>query len=83
VAKELRQQGGGDILVLASGSVIKDLLAADEIDRFSINLCPEIVGGGARLLEDGLPASSWALSGSTSSESGAIWTCYDRIRGRS
>ena len=80
VVEDLRQQEGGDIIVLASGSVIKRLLQADAMDRLSITLCPEIVGGGARLFEDGLPASSWALRQSTATESGALCLVYDRRR---
>lgn len=80
VIKDLRQQEGGDIIVLASGSIIKSLLRADALDCLSITLCPEIAGGGARLLEDGLPASSWSLRHSTVTESGALCLLYDRIR---
>jgi len=47
--------------VLSSASVIKALLAADRIDRFCPILTPKILGAGARLLEDGLPASNWTL----------------------
>ena len=78
--RSLRDQAGGDIVVLASSSVIKALLEADELDRLSITLCPEVAGGGARLLEDGLPASSWRLVDLSTSESGAICLLYDRIR---
>ena len=80
VVKQLRGEAGGDIVVLASVSVIKALLAADEIDRLSITLAPELVGGGARLFEDGLPATSWTLADSTPTESGAICLLYDRVR---
>ena len=55
--ERLRAQPGGDILVLASGTVIRSLLADDHVDRLSITLCPEISGGGDRLFEDGLPAT--------------------------
>lgn len=79
VIKGLRQEEGGDILVLASGSVIKALLDADEVDRLSINLCPELVGGGVRLFEDDIPASSWTLNDMATSESGAVWMYYDRV----
>ncbi|MDP9869334.1 MULTISPECIES: dihydrofolate reductase family protein [Streptosporangium] len=78
--KRLRRQPGGDIIVLASGSVIKALLAGDELDRLSITLCPELVGGGARLFPDGLPATSWSLTDLSTTESGAICLIYDRIR---
>jgi dihydrofolate reductase len=79
VIDELRRQQGGDIIVLASGSVITALLRADALDRLSITLCPEIVGGGARLLDD-LPGSSWTLRKSSPTETGAISLLYDRIR---
>ena len=80
VVEELRQQEGGDIIVLASGSVIKRLLRADVLDRLSITLCPEVAGGGARLFEDDLPPSSWTLRQSTVTESGALCLLYDRVR---
>lgn len=80
VVEDLRKQKGGDIIVLASSSIIKRLLEADSLDRLSITLCPEIAGGGARLFEDGLPASSWTLRQSNKAESGALCLLYDRAR---
>ncbi len=80
VIRDLQQQDGGDIIVLASGSIIKQLLRADALDRLSITLCPEISGGGARLFEDDLPPSSWTLRLSTVTESGALCLHYDRVR---
>jgi len=80
VVKELRQRDGGDIVVLASSSVIRNLLAAGELDRLSVTLCPEIAGGGARLWDDVDVASSWSLTDSTVTESGAICLLYDRVR---
>jgi dihydrofolate reductase len=80
VVEDLRKQDGGDIIVLASGSVIKRLLEGDALDRLSIPLCPEIAGGGARLFEDGLPASSWDLRQTTATESGALCLVYNRRR---
>ena len=81
VVEDLRQKKGGDIIVLASGSIIKRLLQADALDRMSITFCPEIAGGGARLFEDGLPPSSWTLRQSIATESGALCLLYDRVRG--
>ncbi|MET7606491.1 dihydrofolate reductase family protein [Streptomyces avermitilis] len=76
--KELRQQDGGDIVVLASTSVTRQLLDAGELDRLSITLCTEVVGGGARLFTDGPPSSSWSLTATSTTESGAICLWYDR-----
>ena len=80
IIDELRSQSGGDIIVLASISLIKSLLKANALDRLSFTLCPEIAGGGERLLEDGLPASSWVLDRSVVTESGALTLIYDRKR---
>jgi len=78
VVNELQEQSGGDIIVLASSSLIKRLLEADALDCLSITLCPEVSGGGARLFNDGLPPSSWTLRQSTVTESGALCLLYDR-----
>ena len=80
VVRDLQKQTGGNIIVLASSSLIKRLLEADALDCLSITLCPEVAGGGARLFEDGLPPSSWTLRQSTVTESGAICLLYDRVR---
>lgn len=81
VVRELRARPGGDIIVLASSSVIRDLLDADLLDRLSITLCPETVGGGARLFDDDVRfGASWALSEQSVTETGAICLVYDRIR---
>lgn len=76
--RTLREQPGGDIIVPASSSIIRTLLAAGELDRLSITLCPALVGAGARLFEDGLPASTWTLTAATPAQSGAISLLYDR-----
>lgn len=78
--RRLRGQEGGDIIVLASASIIRNLLAAGEVDRLSITLCPEVAGRGARLFDDGFAASSWSLAEMTGTDSGAICLLYDRRR---
>lgn len=81
VVSGLRDTPGEDIVVLASSSVIRDLLAADLVDRLSITLCPETVGGGARLFDDAPPSSgSWTLTDHTATSTGALCLLYDRAR---
>ena len=80
IVDELQKQPGGDIIVLASSSIIRSLLKADALDCLSITLCPEVAGGGARLFEEGLPASSWSLRQSTTTGSNALCLLYDRVR---
>ena len=80
VIRRLRKEEGGDIVVLASGSIIRALLEAGELDRLSITLCPELVGAGARLFGDGPAGSSWSLTKVTPAGSGALCLLYDLIR---
>jgi len=81
--RHLRRQEGGDIIVLASASIIWNLLQAGELDRLSILLCPELTGGGARLFDDEPAGSSWSLTDVTGTGSGAIRLLYDRRPGGS
>lgn len=78
--KRLRDTSGGDILVVNSSSVIRQLIAADELDRLVIDLVPEIMGDGTRLFEDVLPSSSWTLTTSTIADDGTVLLTYDRSR---
>ena len=80
IVRKLRAEPGGDIIVLSSSSVIRSLLEAGELDRLSITLCPELVGAGARLFDDGPAGSSWSLTGMTGTSSGAVCLRYDRFR---
>ncbi|WP_051779455.1 dihydrofolate reductase family protein [Streptomyces sp. NRRL S-241] len=82
VVAGLRATGDGDILVNSSPSIIKPLLAADLIDRLYLLLCPEILGGGQRLFEDGLPGSQWRATRQETGELGETAFVYDRIRRR-
>ncbi|WP_405812902.1 dihydrofolate reductase family protein [Streptomyces sp. NBC_01390] len=80
VVTDLKATEGGDILVLASASVIKALLAADQVDRLAFTIFPVFLGGGPRLFDDGLPASRWTLVSQTAGEHGASAFVYDRVR---
>jgi len=80
VVSELRAGGEGDILVNTSPSILKPLLAADLVDRLYLMICPEIVGGGARLFDDGLPPSRWTLTSRDIGDLGELALVYDRAR---
>jgi dihydrofolate reductase len=78
VVAELRDQPG---VVLASSSVIRDLLDADLVDRLSIMLAPEIVGGGPRLFDDTVNAAgSWSVDAHSVTTTGAVCLIYTRAR---
>jgi dihydrofolate reductase len=80
VVDRLKGEDGGDIVIFASASVINALLATDRIDRLAFTVFPEVLGGGARFLHEGLPASKWRLSRATSGDLGVLSLVYDRVR---
>lgn len=78
VIEELKTEGGGDILICWSASVIKDLLKADAIDRLNLIVAPVLGGGGVRLFDDENPLTSWELTHSDTSGPGVLALTYDR-----
>ena len=75
----LRTEPGGDILVINSASVIQGLLREDEVDDLQLMVVPVLLGGGLRLLPDGV-GSAWSLASSTTMAHGAIALHYRRER---
>lgn len=80
VVAHLREQRGGDVWVMSSASLVRQLVAADEVDQLRLLLCPEISGGGDVLFDDGLPASTWRLADSVPTETGALRLTFDAQR---
>ncbi|MFC3862696.1 dihydrofolate reductase family protein [Deinococcus antarcticus] len=49
--RELRQQGGANILIYGSGQVVRPLLDAGLLDELHLLLCPLSVGQGKKLFD--------------------------------
>ncbi|WP_328322623.1 dihydrofolate reductase family protein [Kribbella sp. NBC_00382] len=80
VITELKSTGEGEILVNSSASIIKALLAADQLDRLYLMITPQIAGGGQHLFEDGLPATQWKVTHQETGDLGELAMVYDRVR---
>ena len=78
--RALKETEGGDILVLNSASIVQALLKAGLLDELRINVLPAIVGGGLRLLAEGLPRSDWELVGALTLQSGGVAMHHRRRR---
>jgi dihydrofolate reductase len=77
--RTLRSEPGRDILVLNSATLIQSLLADDLVDDLRLTVIPVLLGGGLRLLPDGV-SSDWTLVTSTAMHDGAISVQYRRSR---
>lgn len=73
----LRASGSGDIRILSSQSIIRQLLDVGEIDRLEITLAPQIVAGGERLFHDYTLPLSWRLVEAQPTDSDAVRLTYD------
>lgn len=73
----LRAEPGRDILVLNSAKLIQSMLAADLVDDLRLVVVPVLLGGGLRLLPDGV-SGAWDLVSSTTLPDGALGVHYSR-----
>jgi len=76
--KALKAAPGGDILVINSASIVHQLLRADLLDDLRFAIVPVLVGGGLRLLPEGLEESRWHLMESATLAHGAVAVHYRR-----
>jgi dihydrofolate reductase len=79
VARDLKEQSGGDIGVHASISVAQALLAAGVVDELRLVVAPRIVGHGRRLFE-GLPSIQLESIRSRVSPTGYLLADYRVVR---
>ena len=75
----LRSEDGTDVLVINSASVIQGLMREDLLDDLHLAVVPVVLGGGLRLLPDGV-STSWSLESSTTLSHGAVAVHYRRAR---
>jgi dihydrofolate reductase len=73
----LKAEPGRDILVLNSAKLIQSMLAAGLIDDLRLAIVPVLLGGGLRLLPDGV-SGAWDLASSTTLPDGALGVHYQR-----
>jgi dihydrofolate reductase len=76
--KALKSAPGRDILVINSASIIQALLRLDLLDDLRMAVVPVTLGGGLRLLPEGIQAASWELAEVTALAHGAVAVHYRR-----
>ena len=76
--KALKSAPGRDILVLNSASIMHALLRRDLLDDLRMAVVPVTLGGGLRLLPEGVPAATWELAEVTALAHGAVGLHYRR-----
>jgi dihydrofolate reductase len=75
---ELKQQDGGDLLVIGSAGLVPALVDLGLVDEFRLMIDPVILGGGKRFLRDDGVLRQLRLVDSQVTTTGAILATYAR-----
>jgi dihydrofolate reductase len=68
----LKEQPGGDIVVLGSGDLIGSLMRHDLIDEYVLSIHPLVLGSGRRLFPEGSPFAKLRLVDSVTTTTGVV-----------
>ena len=74
--RELKQEGGGDLLIGGSGTLIDYLTVHDLIDEYRMMICPVVLGEGTRRLFTGVPRRTFTLAESKALPHGVLINMY-------
>jgi dihydrofolate reductase len=72
----LKEERGGNIVVLGSGQLARYLLANDLVDEWSLNIHPLLLGGGKRLFDETSPLARFELVSAIPTSAGVIMATY-------
>jgi dihydrofolate reductase len=73
---ELKQEDGGDLLVIGSTQLVQTLIEHDLVDEFRVMIDPLVVGGGKRIFRDDGVLRPLRLVDSKATTTGAILATY-------
>jgi dihydrofolate reductase len=72
----LKEEDGGDLLIIGSAGLVKTLVDHDLVDEYRMMIDPLVVGGGKRLFPEDGALNELKLLGSEATETGAILATY-------
>lgn len=72
----LRDGDGGDLLVMGSPTLVRDLLGAGLVDELNLMIEPIVLGGGKRIFPEDGSAISLRLTGATTTATGVQICTY-------
>ncbi len=76
---ELKQESGGNLVIMGSGELVGSLVAADLIDEYLLMIHPLVLGTGRRLFPEGLRISLRLTDGITTTN-GVLVATYESAR---
>jgi dihydrofolate reductase len=73
----LKQQSGGDTVILGSGELVRSLMPHELIDEIVLSIHPLVLGSGLRLFADAGPFRAFTLVDSVTTTTGVIIATYE------
>ena len=74
--RRLKEEDGGDLVVLGSGDLAQTLIEEGLIDVYELWIDPIVLGSGKRLFREGGPRTALKLVGSKASSTGVAMLTY-------
>lgn len=74
----LREQPGGDLVVMGSGQLVRSLLVRDLVDELFLMIHAVVLGSGRQLFGSGEHPHRLHLAGGSTTESGVLLATYQR-----
>ena len=78
--RDLREQQGGDLLVMGSASLTRSLFEAGLVDEVRLMIEPILLGGGKRVFANDGRAQPLELMSATTSETGVLICSYRPVQ---
>jgi dihydrofolate reductase len=72
----LREEPGGDIVILGSGELAQSLIRHNLVDEYTLLIHPLVLGSGRRLFTEGVAVSALRLAGSVTTTTGVVIATY-------
>jgi dihydrofolate reductase len=73
---ELREQPGGDLVLLGSGDLLRSLMRRGLVDRYVLTIHPLVLGSGRRLFDDAVPHTRLELVETAPTPTGVVRATY-------
>jgi dihydrofolate reductase len=78
--RQLKEQPGGNIVILGSGTIVSALTQADLIDEHRIFICPVLLGSGTCQFKGHLDRKNLLLTDLKRLSNGLVMLCYKPIK---
>ena len=72
----LKEQPGGDLVVLGSGELVASLMRHDLVDEYVLLIHPLVLGSGRRLFTEGGPSAALRLVDTKTTTTGVVVATY-------